>query len=102
MPEMDQGIKRLIQTHPQDILELALPGATYMGTLPTDVATEAQLMLDTLLRVSYLSEDCAVDIEAEARPTRDIGRRLYEYGARANIATGLPVISVVLWLEPNG
>lgn len=52
--EMDHGIMRLIQTHPQDILDLALPGATYMGTLPTDVATEAQLMLDTLLRVSYL------------------------------------------------
>ena len=67
-----------------------------------DVATEPQLVLDTLLRVRYEGVECAVDVEAEARPHPDIGRRLFEYGARATIVTGLPVISVVVWLEPNG
>src|SRR5579859_2662187 len=100
--EMDQGIKRLIQTRPADILALALPDVEYLGTLPTDVATEPQRVLDTLLRVRDGGAICAVDLEAEARPTIDIGRRLYEYGTRASIVTSLPVISVVLWLEPNG
>lgn len=102
MAEMDQGIKRLIQTRPADVLALALPDVEYLGTLPVDVATEPQLVLDTLLRVRDRDVICAVDLEAEARPTGDIGRRLYEYGARASIVTGLPIISVVLWLEANG
>lgn len=102
MADMDQGIKRLIQTHPRDVLAFAVPEAEYLGTVPVDVATEPQLVLDTLMRVRYDGEECAVDIEAEARPKPDIGRRLFEYGARANIVTGLPVISVVFWLEPGG
>lgn len=102
MAEMDQGIKRLIQTHPQDVLALAVPDATYLGTLPVDVATEPQLTLDTLLRARIGAEECAVDIEAEARPHPEIARRLFEYGARATIITGLPVVSVVLWLERGG
>lgn len=102
MPEMDQGIKRLVQNHAADFLALALPGAEYLGTLPIDVATEPQLTLDTLLRVRYHGVECAVDFEAEARPKPDVGRRLFEYGARASIVTGLPVISIVLWLEPDG
>jgi len=102
VPDMDQGIKRLIQTHPADVLALTLPGADYLGTLPVDVAAEPQLALDTLLRVRYKGVECAVDLEAEARARPDMGRRLFEYGARATIVTGLPVISVVLWLEPGG
>lgn len=102
VPDMDQGIKRLVQKHAGDFLALALPGAEYLGTIPIDVATEPQLTLDTLLRVRYHGVECAVDLEAEARPKPDIGRRLFEYGARVSIVTGLPVISVVLWLEPDG
>lgn len=99
MAEMDQGIKRLIQTRPEDVLALALPDVEYVGTQPIDVATEPQLVLDTLLRVRYHGRECVVDLEAEARPQKDMGRRLFEYGARANIVTKLPVISVVLYLE---
>lgn len=102
MPDMDQGIKRLIQTHPADVLALTLPGADYLDTLPVDVAAEPQLALDTLLRVRYQGIECAVDLEAEARARPDMGRRLFEYGARATIVTGLPIISIVLWLEPGG
>ena len=100
--EMDQGIKRLIQSHPADLLALALPGAEYLGTSPVDVATEPQLMLDTLLRIRLDGQECAVDLEAEARPREDIARRLCDYGSRARIVTGLTVFSVVLWLEPGG
>jgi len=100
--EMDQGIKRLLQTHPADVLAFAVPGAEYLGTMPVDIATEPQIVLDTLLRVRYQGVECAVDLEAEARPQRDIGRRCFEYGSRASVVTGMPIISVVLWLEANG
>ncbi len=102
MREMDQGIKRIVQTHPQDVLQLALPGAEYLGPAPVDVAAEPQLVLDTLQRVRYHGVECLVDIEAEATPRPDIGRRCFEYGSRASVVHQLPVVSVVLWLERGG
>ena len=68
MADMDQGIKRLIQMHPADILSLGVPAAEYVGPLPVDVATEPQLTLDMLMRARFEGADCAVDLEAEARP----------------------------------
>lgn len=102
MADMDQGIKRLIQTHPADVLALALPDAEHLDVLTTDVAAEPQLMLDTLQRIRYQGVECAANIEAEARPRPDMPRRCFEYGARASIIHGLPVVSIVLWLEPGG
>ncbi|MGH2517054.1 MAG: hypothetical protein ACRDHP_15500 [Ktedonobacterales bacterium] len=102
MGDMDQGIKRLIQTHPQDVLHLAFQDAEFLDTLPVDVATEPQLVLDTLLRVRMNGEICAVDIEAEAQARDGIAKRLADYGTRARTVTGLKVFSVVLWLESGG
>src|SRR5579872_4699359 len=102
MAEMDQGIKRLIQTHPRDILAFTVPEAEYLGTLPVDVATERQLVLDSLLRVRIAGVECAVDVEAEASPQADIAKRLFEYGSRVQTTLELPVISVVFWLHANG
>ncbi|MGH2517720.1 MAG: hypothetical protein ACRDHP_18895 [Ktedonobacterales bacterium] len=102
MADMDQGIKRLIQTHPRDVLRFAMPEAEFLGTLPVDVATEPQLVLDTLLRIRLDGQECAVDLEAEASPREGIARRLCDYGSRARVVTGLTVFSVVLWLEPGG
>jgi hypothetical protein len=99
---MDQGIKRLIQLRPTDVLALAFPEAKYVAPLAIDVATEPQLILATPLRVRYKGVECAVDIEAEATPRADIGRRLRDYAVRAGIVTGLDVISVVLWLNSDG
>jgi hypothetical protein len=96
---MDQGVKRAVLEFPEHVVRLALPGAEYLGTVPTDVAAEPQLVLDTLLRVRYHGVECLVDLEAEATPRPDIGRRCFEYGARASILHQRPVVSVVLWLE---
>lgn len=102
MAEMDQGIKRLLQARPQDVLTLALPGVEYLAPMPTDVATEPQLVLDTLYRVRYQGEECAVNIEAQVYPDPAMPRRCFEYGTRASIVHGLPVLSVVVWLQRRG
>jgi hypothetical protein len=102
MPEMDQGIKRLIQRHPADVLKLALPDADFLGILPTELVTEPQRVLDVLARVRYHGVECAADVEVEARPRPEIARRLFEYGARTATNTRLPVLSIVLWLEAGG
>lgn len=102
MREMDQGIKRIVQTHARDMREFALPGADYLGPAPVDVADELQLVLDTLQRVRYHGVECLVNIEAEVTPRPNIGRRCFEYGSRASVGHQLPVVSVVLWLERGG
>jgi hypothetical protein len=99
MAEMDQGIKRLLQTHPGDVLELAFPGMRYLGPLPTDVATEPQLVLDTLFRVRFQGEECAINVEAQSTGDPAMPRRCFEYGARASTAHDLPVLSAVVWLR---
>lgn len=102
MADMDQGIKRLLQRHPADVLALAVPGTEYLGSLPTELVTEPQRVLDLLFRVRYRGVECAADIEVEARPRPEIARRLFEYGARVASNVGLPVLSIVLWLERAG
>lgn len=102
MAEMDQGIKRLLQARPEDVLALALPGVEYLEPIQTDVATEPQLVLDTLFRVRYQGEECAVNVEAQAYPDPEMPRRCFEYGSRASIVHRLPVLSVVLWLQRRG
>jgi hypothetical protein len=99
---MDQGIKRLLQTHPRDMLNIALPDAEYLGPIATDIAAEPQLITDTLYRIKRHGQECGVNFEAEAYPSADMARRCYEYGTRANIVHGLPVYSVVLWLLQRG
>ena len=65
------------------MLALTLPDADYLGTLPVDVAAEPRLALDTLPRARYKGIECAVDLEAEARARPHMGRRCFEYAARA-------------------
>ena len=102
MADMDQGIKRLLQSHPADVLRLALPGARFIEALPAEVASEPQLVMDTLYRVSYQGVECAVNVEAQVYPDPTMPRRCFEYGSRASIVYGMPALSVVLWLERRG
>jgi hypothetical protein len=96
---MDQGLKRLCQTRPQDLLAFALPGAEFVGPLQTDLATEPQLTTDTLFRARYHGEDCVVDLEAEAAPSAEMAERCFLYDSRTYWIHRLPVLSVVLWLQ---
>ena len=104
MADMDQGVKRLIQMRPADILSFIFPNVQleYLGMAPTDVATEPQLVLDTLPIVLLQGVTCIIDVEFEAQPTSTIGKRLDGYAARASLVYDLPVLSVVIWLTPHG
>ncbi|MBF6589930.1 MAG: hypothetical protein IVW57_05285 [Ktedonobacterales bacterium] len=102
MGEMDQGLKRLLQARPADALALALPGVEYLEPLPTQVATEPQLELDTLFRARYQGEECAINLEAQAYLDAAMPRRCFQYGSRASIIHDLPVLSVVFWLQRRG
>lgn len=102
MAEKDQGAKAVIQLRPADFIQQVLPDAEYQGPLETDVATEPQLVLDTLYRIRYHGIDCAIDFEAQATYDKEMPQRLFEYGSSAMKVHKLPVISVVLWLQSGG
>ena len=104
MGDMDQGIKQLLQLHPQDLLTVAFPDADplYLGPVETDVAMAPQLITDTLQRARVYGEECIIDWEAEAYPSAEMPRRCFEYGARTDTLHGLPILSLVLLLQPKG
>lgn len=100
MGHMDQGFKALLDLSPAQAARFFLNDVQteYLGILPTDVTMERQLIMDSLYRVQYQGEECALDIEVQAYADKSMPRRMYEYGVRANLAHGLPVLSVVVWL----
>jgi hypothetical protein len=104
MGDIDQGVKRLLQLRPQDYLTLAFPNAQpeYLGPLEIDVAMEPQLITDILHRVRLYGVECVVNFEAQAQPDAEMPRRMFKYGARVDIIQDLPVLSVVLIVEPGG
>ena len=102
MAEKDQGAKAIIQMRPADFIKEVLPDAEYLGPLETDVATEPQLVLDTLSLIRYHGIECAVDIEIQASYDAEMPQRLFEYGSSVMRVRKLRVISVVLWLQSGG
>jgi len=100
--EKDQGAKAIIQLRPADFIRQVLPDAEYQGPLEIDVATEPQLVLDTLYRIRYHGINCAIDFEAQATYDKEMPQRLFEYGSSVMRVHKLPVISVVLWLQSGG
>jgi hypothetical protein len=100
--EKDQGAKAIIQLRPADFIKQILPDAEYLGPLETDVATEPQLVLDTLSRIRYHGIECAIDFEVQATYDKDMPQRMFEYGSSVMRVRKLPVISVVLWLQSGG
>lgn len=103
MGDIDQGVKRLLQLRPQDFLEIAFPDANaeYLGPVETDVALEPQLITDSLQHARLYGQKCLIDFEGQAYPDAEMACRMFKYGARADILHDLPVISVVLILQPG-
>lgn len=102
MGEMDQGVKRLLQTFAGEILAFVVPGIAAVAPLPPEVATGPQLMPDAAYTALYQGEKCIINVEVQLHGDPEIPRRCFEYGSRLSIAQQLPVVSVVLWLEAKG
>ncbi len=97
-------MKGLLQAYPQDMLTVAFPDGDpqYLGPVTTDVAMAPQLVTDTLHHVRIYGAECLINWEAEAYPSAEMPRRCFAYGSRADILHALPVLFVVLFLQPKG
>jgi hypothetical protein len=102
MSDMDQGIKRLLQASPAELLQFTVGDCEYLGPLPTEIAVEAQLVMDSLFAARYQGEDCGVNIEVQSSGDPTMPERCYNYARRAGFVTQRKIISVVLWLRDEG
>ena len=100
MGETDQGIKRLLQAFPANLLHFALgPDCEYLGMLDTDVAIEAQLIMDRLFHARYQGDECAIDIEVQGQSDATMPQRMFRYAQRGSFIYKLKLLSLVLWLR---
>ena len=105
MGTMDQGFKAWLDLCKDDVLPWAMgTPVTILGTFPKELAPAPQLLPDSFYRARVEKHECLVNIEAQATIDPTMGRRMYEYGSRARLESGLPVFSVALWLfkDPQG
>jgi predicted transposase YdaD len=98
MGAMDQGFKAWLDLCKGEILTWIMgTPVTVLGAFPKELAPAPQLLPDTFYRVRVKKQECLVNIEGQTTIDPTMGRRMYEYGSRADIDSGLPVLSVVLW-----
>lgn len=105
MGVMDQGFKAWLDMSKEALLTWVLGApVTFLGKFPGELAPAPQLLPDSFQRISVAGEECLANIEVQTTIDRTMGRRLYEYGSRADTDSGLAVYSVVLWLfkDPQG
>lgn len=102
MGEVDQSFKRLFLMRVDTLLEWLLGDIKDIAPLPTDLATERQLLPDTLYRATFEGIPCIVNVEVQSEPDEEMPRRLYLYAARASHQYSLPVISIVIWVFNRG
>lgn len=102
MGEVDQSFKRLFLMRVDSLLEWLLGDIKDVVALPTDLATERQLLPDTLYRATFEGVPCIVNVEVQSEPDEEMPRRLYLYAARASHQYNLPVISIVVWVFNRG
>jgi hypothetical protein len=100
--EIDQSFKRLFLLRVDALLQWLLGDVRDVQPLLPDLATERQLVPDTLYRVNFEGEPCLVNVELQAEPDLEMPRRLYLYAARASGQYKLPVISVVIYVFNRG
>ncbi len=99
MGVMDQGMKAWMDLCRDALLPWVVgEPVEYLGTFPKEIAPASQLLPDSFYRVRIAGQLCLVNIEVQTDIDSSMGRRMFEYGARASTDSGLPVLSAVLWL----
>jgi hypothetical protein len=98
MGAMDQGFKAWIDLCKEAVLPWALgEPVEYLGDFPKEIAPAPQLLPDNFHLARVGGRECLINIEGQASIDSEMGRRMFEYGSRASVDSGLPVFSVVVW-----
>src|SRR5690348_3779441 len=98
----DDMLKRLIQAHPQDFVDLIDPNCRVVRRLSENLKNHHRVA-DALYLVEKPEGPMIVHIECQRRNDYHMDRRVREYNTLASSEyDDLPVLSCVLYLMPDG
>lgn len=96
--QWDRFTKALLAINPQHLVNWLLPGARYKGERVRELialSVEADLLFDVVLPDG---QEIVLHVEIQRGGKRNMGKRLWEYNVMTILSTGLPVLSVVIYL----
>ena len=94
----DRLTKMLLAANPQHLVNWLLPGAIYKGELVREQIEPRAIEADFLCIVMLKGRKMVLHVEIQRRSASNMGKRLWEYNAMTIFSTGLPVLSVVIYL----
>src|SRR5688572_952120 len=98
----DLLLRRLIQSHPEQVLTLVFGSSAPRLVRSADTALpQSDRRADALLVVERDKERFCVEVELQAQRDADFPRRLLDYAVRAHMRERLPVLPVALYLLPE-
>lgn len=102
MGDVAQSFKRLFLWQVDALLKWLMGNVEDIRPVSTDLATERQLLPDTLYLAIFEGILCLINVEIQSEPDSEMPYRLYIYAARARHQYQLPVISIVIWVFDRG
>jgi hypothetical protein len=104
MGEHDIAFRRLLRDLPEPVLRLVFRRRRLkvLGAADASADRSVQRTTDNLFRVREGRRESIVHIEIERAWRKSIPMRMFDYASAAHVATGLPVVSVVLLLRRGG
>ena len=93
----DSLVKHLFRSEARQIVRLLLPGAELVGDVNIEI-DRSTLRVDLALKIRYKGEFAILHIEAQSGEDKDMKKRMSIYNAGLHSTSGLPVISILLYL----
>ena len=98
-PDYDQALKRMFASAPQGFLDLIAPGLAWDRALSSELPAAARAA-DVVWKVKRADGRTGVlHVELQIKPSRDLGKRVAEYGLRIWLREDIPVRSIVVFLR---
>lgn len=98
-PDFDQALKRMLASAPQGFLDLIAPGLTWDRALSPELPAAAR-SADIVWKVTRTDGRVGVlHVELQIKPSRDLGKRIAEYGLRIWLRENIPVRSILVLLR---
>jgi predicted transposase YdaD len=94
----DNLMKRMVAANPQHFLNWLIPGAVLVRELSPLLKTR-DLEADGLYVILWYGMEVILHLEFQRRGDTEMGRRLWEYNTTTIINSGLPVLSIVIYLR---
>lgn len=97
----DEAMKRMANRDPKALLQWLLPGAVLISILPLELDL-TEFDVDILLKIMWKGVEMLLHVEFQTRNDYNMGNRTVRYNVLAHCEHKLPVLSIVIYLFPEG